>query len=362
MTVIRLADESHLLETSLKLKEYFSTLAKSRPPVLIQVLEKLIRSRSINRIGHVLIRVASFSLDWKMVREHASPNLLMVLAGTNPDLIKNRDIWHILQGRTHELVELFASINASRDQWDTLCCAAIKNDATQVAPLLFERAGKGVVETVLTCFESIESYRDVFGSWFAELEKRQTEVAGWLGGKERICSVNQLGLTLVLDPLLESVWKLGSTLWRGVERDGNARRLAFLFVVTARDSSGEAAPIFSATFRKLHKMARGNDLDYYAWRILRDALPHIASWKDWDIGERLRILYCRSFYVNGWPIQEFWNGLESLEVTREAFELIASEGELQEFGRRLVRSAREYAILPWQLDLLPSLSRVHRNN
>jgi hypothetical protein len=226
--------------------------------------------------------------------------------------------------------------------------------------MIFERGGPQLVATALDCFDGLDVYRESFSSWFMEIEKKQPLVIAWLSGRRSLGPVNQLGLSLVLDPFFEALGQFGSVVWKGVENDSNPRRLAFILFLSATERSDVAAAMFSTSFRMLHRIANGQDLGFFAWRILQDGLPHLSLWKDWDMCERLRHFYCIRFFENRWPVQEFWNGLEGTEVTREVFDFIASERGLRDFGRNLLSSAEEYSLPPWQHDLLSSMPKKLR--
>lgn len=358
VSVIALESESANFIESFKTDNYLSRVVEISPVSVIHGLERLVRSRSLNILGQRLVTIASQELDWEMLQSEASPELLMVIVGTNPSLIEKSGLWIKLRGRAHELIDIFASRISTPDEWSILCRAVIENDVAQAAPMLFERGGAQIVKSALEYFEDAAVYRDSFTGWYVELEKRQPLVIKWLAGKSEISAVNRLGLSLVLDPFFDRTSMLGSSIWHGVEDDDNPRRLAFALVVSSQDRAQAAAKIFSVCFRKLHRLVNGQQLEFYSWRILQDVLPHI--WKDWDMGERLRRYFCSTFACNNWNFQEFWNSLEGHEIVHEVFDFIASEKELREFGKAIVKSADSYSLPAWQYEILPSLPKKLR--
>ena len=358
MSVIALEREPATFAESFKVDDYINRIVETSPASVVHALEKLVRTRSLNALGQKFISAASYKLDWEMLQSEASPELLMVMVGTNPTLIEKSGLWKKLRGRAYELIDIFASRISTADEWSVLCRAVIENDVAQAAPMLFERGGAAIATSALEYFEDVNVYRDSFTSWYVELEKRQPLVIEWLSGRTEISTVNMLGLSLVLDPFFDRASMLGSLIWRGVEDDNNARRLAFALVVSSQDRSQAAAKIFSVCFRKLHRLVNGEQLEFYSWRILQDVLPHI--WKDWDVGERLRRYFCSTFARNGWNFQDFWGGLEGREVVHEVFDFIASEKDLREFGRALIKSADSYSLPQWQYETVPSLPKKLR--
>lgn len=99
---------------------------------------------------------------------------------------------------------------------------------------------------------------------------------------------NKLGLSLVLDPVYCSRSNIHASFFRGVEEDTNERRLTFLFVLSSDDKQPEAASLFSATFRNLHRIVTKGNVEYYSWRLLQQVLPEVSYFRTWDQAERLR--------------------------------------------------------------------------
>jgi hypothetical protein len=360
LSITELSEESVDIAEAFDLREYIDQLIISNPQVMIEILERLIRYRNLNQFGQSVIFDAAHSLPWEAIDAHSSPQLLLVLLGTNSQLLSNAGVWRRLSGRAHEIVDIFSSKAASQEEWVELCHAALENAVPQAAGILFARAPFSLVPDVLNQLQEFKEYREDFGSWYVELEKRQPEVVAWLKIQSSLSGANQLGLSAVLDPSYVKNEGVRSILFSRVAEDWNARRLAFTLVATSKERGDEAAFIFSSSFRKLHRFVTNQNLEFYAWEILRPVLPELSMWSNWDTAERLRRYFCDRFVENRWPYSEFWRGLEGGEVTLEAFDYIASDKRLRAFGRDLIATADTHNLPEWQRALLPSLPRKLR--
>lgn len=326
----------------------------------IRLLDRLIRLHTLNDVTSSLLDLAVARVNVEVIERTASQHLLLVLVSIHPQLLRHPEICRSLFQRGHELVDIFAARNSSADEWRELLEALISNDLQQTASLAFTRAPMDLVIEVLEIFEKIDSYRDSFAAWFTEVERRQPSAVVWLQTRESLSVANQLGLSLVLDPVYCSRSNIPATLFRSVEEDGNERRLTFAFVLSGDDRRPDAARMFSITFRNIHRIVTVGTLGYYSWRILQQVLPELSFFSNWDTSERLRRYYASKYAYNGWPERPFWEGLEGQEVTGEVLEYIASEKPLRAFGRSLISHSYELSLPSWQVEIIRNAPRKLR--
>jgi hypothetical protein len=326
----------------------------------IRLLDRLIRLHRLGELTSTLLELAASRVDVEVILRTASQQLLLVLVSIHPQLLRHPEICRNLSQRGHELVDIFAARNSSTDEWRELLEALISNDLQQTASLAFMRAPMDLVTEVLAIFEKVDSYRDSFAAWFTEVERRQPSAVVWLQTRESLSVANRLGLSLVLDPVYCSRSNVPASLFRGVEEDANERRLTFIFVLSADDKRPDAAWMFSAAFRNLHRIVTKGDVEYFSWRILQQVLPELSYFGNWNQAERLRRYYATKYAYSGWPERPFWNGLEGQEVTWEVLEYIASEKPLRAFGRSLIRDSYDFSLSTWQADIIRNAPRKIR--
>jgi hypothetical protein len=336
-------------------------LVDSDSEAFIHLLDRLIRLHRVGEITSSLLETGASRVDVDVILRASSQQLLLVLVSIHPQLLRHPEICKSLSQRGHELVDIFAARNSSADEWRELLEALISNDLQQTASLAFMRAPMDLVTEVLSIFEKIDSYRDSFAAWFTEIERRQPSAVMWLQAQKSLSIANKLGLSLVLDPVYCSRSNIHASLFRGVEQDSNERRLTFVFVLASDDKQPEAASLFSATFRNLHRIVTKGNIEYYSWRILQQILPELSYFRTWDQAERLRRHYATKYANSGWPERPFWDGLEGQEVTWEVLEYIASEKPLRLFGRSLIRDSYEFSLPQWQADIIRNAPRKIRS-
>jgi hypothetical protein len=360
IAVLRLADHSEGIVRSFDFANRLEVKIESGPLTVLSVLEKCIRLRNLSPAGQARAFGLAAAIPWEILEENASPHLLLVLLGTNPSLLSYPGVWTRMAGRTHEIVDMFSSKAATEDDWLQLIRATLRNDVPQAASMIFSRGPANLVPLVLQDLQTYGAFSSAMTPWYVEIERRQPQVVPWLKSNDSLSASNQLGLSLVLDPAYLQREAVSPTLFEQVAEDWNARRLAFLLVLSSSTSNETSARIFVVAFRKLHRLVIGQDLDFYAWEILRGVLPEPSMWSNWDTAERLRRFYADRFFENNWQCDEFWSGLEGGEIVLEMFDYIASEKRLRNFGRALIRNANQCQLSDWQRGMLSSLPKKLR--
>jgi hypothetical protein len=360
IAVLSIPDHSESVARSFDFAKRLEAKIESDPLTVLSVLEKCIRLRNLSSAGQARAFELARAIPWEVLEENASPHLLLVLLGTNPSLLSHPGVWTRMAGRTHEIVDMFSSKAANEEDWIQLVRATLRNDVPQAASMIFSRGPANLVPLVLQELQTYDAFSSAMTPWYVEIERRQPQVVPWLKANHSLSVSNQLGLSLVLDPAYLRKEGVSPALFEQVAEDWNARRLAFLLVLSSSTSNESSARIFAVAFRKLHRLVIGQDLDFYAWELLRGVLPEPSMWSSWDTAERLRRYYADRFFENNWQCGEFWSGLEGGEIVLEIFDYIVSEKRLRNFGRELIRNANQCQLSDWQRAMLPSLPKKLR--
>ncbi len=360
IAILRLADRSESIARSFDFETRLIVKIESAPLTVLSALEKCIRLRNLGSFGQRRAFEIARAIPWEFLEKNASPHLLLVLLGTNPSLLSHPGVWTRMAGRTHEIVDMFSSKAATEEDWVQLVRATLRNDVPQAASMIFSRGPSNLVPLVLQELEECEMFSSGMNQWYVEIERHQAQVIPWLKSRDSLSVPNQLGLSLVLDPIYVRKEGVPHALFEKVAEDWNARRLAFLLVLASDASSHRSAQIFAIAFRKLHRLVVGQNIDYFAWEILRRVLPEPSMFSSMDTAERLRRFYTDRFFDNRWPCREFWSGLEGTEIVHEVFGYIASEKRLRNYGREMIRNADGCDLSDWQRATLSSLPRKLR--
>ena len=360
IAILALTKAAEIVSTAFDLQKHLSERVQAAPLAMVSLVERCIRLRNFDSAAQERVFTLAQSIPWDILEKNASPHLLLVLLGMNPELLSQPGVWVRMAGRTHEIVDMFSSKASTRDEWMQLVRATLRNDVPQAASLIFHRGPSDLVPLVLQELQDHEAFSPMMNPWYVEVERRQPEVITWLKSVRSISASNQLGLSLVLDPSYLLKEGIQPSLFDQVAEDWNARRLAFLLVLASRVNTEFSAQTFAMAFRKLHRLVVGQDVDYYSWEILRDVLPEPSMWSSWDTAERLRRFYADRFAENDWPCHAFWKGLEGVEVVHEVFDYIASEKRLRNFGRELISNADRCDLCEWQRTMLSSLPKKLR--
>jgi hypothetical protein len=359
IAVLELPEGAEAIARAFDFQQHLSAKIESAPLAVLSLLEKCIRLRSLGTAGQERAFELARSIPWEILEKNASPHLLLVLLGTNPELLSHPGVWTRMAGRTHEIVDMFSSKATTEEDWVQLVRATLRNDVPQAASMIFSRGPSNLVPLVLQELQECATFSPGMDPWYVEIERRQPQVVPWLKSRESLSASNQLGLSLVLDPTYLRKEAVSPELFEQVAEDLNPRRLAFMLVFSSGASTDGSARTFAIAFRKLHRLVVGQNLDYYAWEILRRVLPD-SIWGSWETAERLRRFYVDRFFENHWPCIEFWSGLEGTEIVHEVFDYIASEKRLRKYGREIIHNADRCKLQDWQRGMLSSLPKKLR--
>ncbi|PSH05030.1 MAG: hypothetical protein CXZ00_02415, partial [Acidobacteria bacterium] len=144
------------------------------------------------------------------------------------------------------------------------------------------------------------------------------------------------------NPFDSSLFSLGSDIWEPIFETNlslSVRSCAFLLLLGSQNPSGRPFNLVSKTFEVVHRAADQEQLDSGTWFILRDHLPTLGYWSDWDICERLRRLLVDKYVAFGWPVSSLLLTLQNPVTLDRTLRYIATERHLRAFGRQLISEA-----------------------
>lgn len=305
-------------------------------------LAYVVSTPHLNSFGESIVRrIAQNFAPSDIESTRATPSVLLLLTSRNPMLATHPELWRALRDHSHQLVDLLAAAHLTSADWDSIIRATIVAEVPNIAEPLVRSVGSVALISVLEVMQS--SSCNIPLDWHQQIERHSTAVAEWLRAKPRIADSILRVLTEDLNPYDASVVGIGAGIWDPLleSKSGLAIRTAtFLLVLGFQNPAGTPFTMVAEVFGIVHRAAEHNALEQRSWQLLRDILPSLGFFHDWDVCERLRRLLIGKFIMYGWPLYAFVNALHDPDAFDRALYHIASEKHLRPFGRKLVTEAR----------------------
>jgi hypothetical protein len=87
----------------------------------------------------------------------------------------------------------------------------------------------------------------------------------------------------------------------------------------------------------VHDAAENDELDYDSWQLLKDQVPSLSWWRDWDKCERLRRALVDRFIRYDWPVDQFLRSVKNEETFRRIVDFCRMTPSGKTFVRRVVK-------------------------
>lgn len=279
--------------------------------------------------------------------EKENRGVLPVLVSRNSRLAADPNLWRLCPGRElqHELVDIAVTASESTGlQLESIVRAILDAGADHLATTLVH-CSASTVSAALSWFDSYAGARDLSPAWREAIASRTPEVVAWVG--EYWPAANKPTLLLVstvLDPHSDNVRQLGLDPWLRLIADApktaEPEAMAFLLTLGFTEADARAVELVAYAFEPVHNALRRNALRYRSWLYLRQVLPSLTWWNDWDNCERLRRGLVRAFVARKWPPEAF------IRCSRDPdlYQRVLKAAKAVDVGEEFLRLLAQYVI------------------
>jgi len=213
-----------------------------------------------------------------------------------------------------------------------------------IADDVVEKLGAQAINAVLEWVDSVASIspQALKPTWRRALASRPRTLLNWLRGVEAPHEATVAFVASLLDPNSQEVRSFGAHVWlrfaatapHKLDHGDLIRTMAFSLALAFNNPGLGAEKLAAQVFETVHEAAENNELDDSSWLMLKNHVPSLSWWGDWDKCERLRRALVDKFIRYDWSIDGF---LEA--VNREkTFRQIVASCKTTESGKAFLRS------------------------
>ncbi len=281
--------------------------------------------------------------------------LLTALVRLNPGLATGAEIWRLPTEQQKDILDILLAPGGLDDRMaHQVIGAMLQADSSWASRVVVEELGDLAVAAVLDFLQAAGTDQ-VMGEareWSDALRSRSSAIIRWIRSSRKRSPRVMGYIATLLDANSRDVRELGAKPWLSTARKaqpvlgGTALIEAAAFWLSLGFANPEdgAVDLVKWSFEVVHDAAAGGRLEYRSWRMVRQHLPQLAWWMDWDNCERLRRGLILHFAENGWPPADFLASVGSPDTFAKIVHYGRRERALAEFLRGVARGVKSGAL------------------
>jgi hypothetical protein len=248
------------------------------------------------------------------------PGLMLLLVGRNPSLAKSPEIWRASNGRERDLLNVVRGSISDPDSIDSVTRAMLDADCSGAASDVFLYFGNRAAKTVLD-WANDERIKRLGEAWTQQLRNYPRGITDWLREVDD-ASVDTLELVAtVLNPCASELSKVPGRIWLPLARRFRHSQvelsvMTFLLALSFVHGGSDAPQLVAAAFPVVYRAAESDRLGYDNWSVIKELLPTVPWWRDWDKCERLRRGIVESFLAHRWPVDYLLEAMPNRDTLR----------------------------------------------
>lgn len=319
---------------------------------------QLVRS-DLNPLGEQCLKGICNALTGKNAIELSSydSSLLQVLVKHNPNLATSAEVWRSLAAQQQEMFDIIADLELTEDVRKRVVTAILDAECNATAERVESRFGEESVKWILGWLDSSRPCAEIDEEWRRVLRRYPTAIVGWMNSAP-VHQVSTLALVAgLLDPHSPPVTTLGAEVWlplalkgpNELEKRMLVKSMTFLLALGFNNPGPRAPELVASAFQIVHDAAASGELSYEVWSLIKDQVPSLTWWREWDKCERMRRALVERFIRYRWPIELFLQAVKS----EDTFEKITDFSQSNAAARAFVRSIAEQ-VFRGQVDVTSS--------
>jgi len=323
------AFDTNALDIRLRAK----ALLKSEPLIAQNLILELVNT-NLNPLGEEFLAGISEVLEVEDAIKFSkkSPNLLYVFIYRNPRLATSPMLWHLSQNQQRKMFDAIADCkNLSKDIIKGIIATMVEEGSDVMAEHAVNLFREEAINGVLDWFNTIDTStpRKFSHGWRNALQSQPLMLLKWLKGVKSPNAVSIALLASLLNPNSSEVQKFGTKIWLCVTNkttfsDLDRRTLidtmSFMLVLGFNNPDDQAYKLVTLAFQIVHDAVEKDELGYENWLLLKDKVPSLWWWRDWDKCERLRRALVEKFIHYNWPPDQFLQAIKRDDTFRQVVE------------------------------------------
>lgn len=281
-------------------------------------------------------------------------DLFRIFLQHNPGLATSSETWQI---SPNEQLDLFDTVLSRLDLTESVArgivLAMLDSGSDVVAANVANRFGKTAVSAILDWLNSPSrsSAANLGEGWKRALKSRPVDALNWVCSCDRPSNPTLATLASLLDPNSDQVIAMGAKIWLPLVRTGfdyvgrnsttDIQVMTFVLALGFHNPEHGASELVMHSFRIVYDAAESERLEYSSWRLLKDYLPELSWWQQWDKCERLRLALIDNFIQYGWPYEHFLKAAERPNLFDKVLSSGLTDKRRREYIRVIARQVRD---------------------
>jgi hypothetical protein len=269
------------------------------------------------------------SSDEALLRTKDSPEKLVHLIARNPMLAANPIIWVSDKGITTAVAK---EVKKHPEVGLEVSKSMLLANSPDLARLAFGMFGNSALEALIGSLEeniSEDKGKDL-DSWLSEVEGREKHLLPLLDSKH-VSKISTLAtLSGYLAPNHRDLNSNKDTWVTSVKATGEDPKkaglkfCAFLLARGLSEVSSDVGPLITLSFDPIYSAAKRSKLKFEYWEAIKNYLPSLPWYQEWDWCLRLRMGVAQLFVKRGLPAETFFRITKNEKTFKK---LVAAIGE-----------------------------------
>lgn len=298
----------------------------------------------LTEVGERVLRAAVLLLvpsDIETFGDSQTP-FLPTIVGANPTLASSSGLWNRVGSRSAEVLSQLATMNLNDEERGAIVDAVISSGRDVSVDALVRFGGKFAIFRMLAALASGEI--QFSWQWRSVLSAQPDTVLEWL---ESLSSPSLRDLELssrflspkAMQSRLAKVWKSGTA------SAGSIRpRVAAFGLTLAFWEDSVNSPLFAGCFQPTYDAAGNSSLEYEEWDWLREQVPSVSWWRDWDKCERLAAALARLVERQNASLETVFGIVHSRQAIKKVAAILDDDRDMRPYLKSLRKTAKSSSI------------------
>lgn len=282
----------------------------------------------------------------------ARPGLLYIFVNRNPGLAGSSALWSSFRNEKRELFEAVsaASESISVDIQKDILTAMLKSGVEGMSEDIVRLFGEHMIGAVLEWFNNLDnpSRNDLPTAWLQTLERRPQALLNWLDSLSDPRDASIALVACLLNPHSSVVREFGAKTWlrflkrkfSDLDKVSAIQTMAYLLALGFENPGPRSYELVAQAFGTVYSAAEEDKLPERAWLLLKDQVPSLSWWRNWDKCERIRQALAEKFAYHKWPARYFFR----IASREDVFSEIVGFSSRQSWGREFVSELYEESL------------------
>jgi hypothetical protein len=285
-----------------------------------------------------------------------------------PKLASSPLVWRLPQSQQRQVIDALGNCNyIPKSVKEDIVLSMVCEKADFLAEDIVDLFGDDAIDSIINCLDNYKCTNEGIGiSWRTALKSKPYSLLRTLNNIQQRNATSIAFAASLLDPNSLEVLNYGTDIWLRLSENELAtleieilvHTMAFMLSLGFNNPGVNAFELVSRSFQIVHDAAEKDSLKYESWACLKNHVPSISWWRDWDKCERLRRALIDKFILYNWPGNHFLLAVKRKETFQKIIDYCILKNTYKKFIKNLIEQITQGSIYAadFQLDILNSHS------